>query len=331
MRCLALAQAWQDEGGYATFAMAEFTQAIRDRIHIEGFDIAEIKAASGTEDDAKQTIKLARIRDARWLMVDGYAFGGEYQDFIKLQNLELLFVDDNGHANHYSADLVLNQNLHASSELYKRRAAHTQLLLGTSFAMLRREFDSWRGWRRSVAQLGRRVLIMMGGSDPHSATERVVRAVVQLPIDHLEIAVVIGGSNPNRSSLRASLAQYAPRVRVCDDPLNLPELMAWADLAISASGSTCWEMCFLGLPAVVIPVAENQRAAAKLLHACGAGKQHSFPIEAETLAEDIFELLSNYEKRRHMSRAAKRLVDGYGSSRVLESLKASVASEAGVP
>ncbi len=63
----------------------------------------------------------------------------------------MLFIDEQlGHAAHYSADLVLNQNAFADEGLYPRRDASTRLLLGPRFALLRHEFVEWRGWEREI-------------------------------------------------------------------------------------------------------------------------------------------------------------------------------------
>src|SRR5438067_711863 len=83
MRCLALAQAWQGAGGRCTFAMAESPPGIREHIGAEGFGIRSIQAEVGTRDDAGALNTLARASDAAWVVVDGYRFGGEYQDAIK--------------------------------------------------------------------------------------------------------------------------------------------------------------------------------------------------------------------------------------------------------
>ncbi len=60
MRCLALAQAWQDEGGECIFAMAETTAASEERIRAEKFEFVTVSAPPGTPQDATQLVELAR-------------------------------------------------------------------------------------------------------------------------------------------------------------------------------------------------------------------------------------------------------------------------------
>src|SRR5271169_5127044 len=164
MRCLALAQAWHDGGGRAVFAMADATPAVEERLQSEGFEVTRLVVRVGSVADAEETAKLAHQHNASWAVVDGYGFGAEYQANLKSRGLKVLFIDDNGHAGHYSADLVLNQNVYAEEAPYRSRGLSTKLLLGPRFAMLRREFAAWREWRRENPAIVRKVLVTMGGS-----------------------------------------------------------------------------------------------------------------------------------------------------------------------
>ena len=149
MRCLALAQAWQDAGGRAVFAMADVTPAIHERLTAESSGVLTLSASAGSAEDSKQTIELAQAQNAKWLVVDGYQFDAEYyQRSMKAANFKLLFLDDFGHAKHYSADVVLNQNVSAQQGLYSDCEVHTRVLLGPKYALLRREFSGWRGWKK---------------------------------------------------------------------------------------------------------------------------------------------------------------------------------------
>src|SRR5579864_771328 len=105
MRCLALAQSWQDAGGNVVFAMAESTPAVDTRLRSEGMEIARIKDSSNSVQEAREVAALARDRDAAWVVVDGYRFDSEYQRTLKNAGLKLLFVDDLGQCQHYFADL----------------------------------------------------------------------------------------------------------------------------------------------------------------------------------------------------------------------------------
>ncbi len=115
MRCLALAQAWQDQGGSVTFACAEgLPESLHQRLSSESMSVRLLQVNPGSEADARAVIELARQVQTSVVVVDGYHFGADYQRWLKDAGLRLLFIDDNGHAEHYYADWVLNQNIHAS-------------------------------------------------------------------------------------------------------------------------------------------------------------------------------------------------------------------------
>lgn len=235
MRCLALGQAWQDAGGNVVFAMAESTPAVDARLRCEGMEIVQLDVSPNSVQDVRKVKALAGDRRAAWVVVDGYQFDSEYQRSLKNAGLKLLFVDDLGQCERYFADIVLNQSVHASEEMYANHEIYTRLLLGPRFAMLRRDFQPWTKWRREITPNGHKVLVTMGGSDPDNVTAIVLEALRALEIDELEVVAVLGGSNPHVDSLER-FASQSPSIRFLRDAPNMPELMAWADIAVSVRG-----------------------------------------------------------------------------------------------
>jgi UDP-2,4-diacetamido-2,4,6-trideoxy-beta-L-altropyranose hydrolase len=322
MRCLALAQAWQDRGGHSIFAMAATTKDLESRLLREGLQIERLVVDPGTEEDATQTVRMAHERRTDWIVVDGYQFGASYQSAIKRSPGKLLFVDDNGHAEHYYCDLVLNQNVHASEDLYARRESYTRLLLGTRYAMLRREFRVGSEWKRTIREAGTRILIVGGGSDPHNLTQRIIEALEAVQEFRLDAVAIIGGSNPHRSAIENAAACSRHSIRLEVDAKDMPGRMAWADLAISAAGSICWEFCALALPALIIPIASNQEGAASSLERLGAAKLHcgGAGFSPPELAREAVSLMKSPSQRRRLSQHALALVDAGGAARVAEVL-----------
>jgi len=163
----------------------------------------------------------------------------------------------------------------------------------------------------------------MGGSDPENVTSAVLRAMRLVDIDGVELIVVVGPGNPNGEMLEQEAAGSNGLTRLCRNVTNIPELMSWADFAVSAAGSTCWELCLLGLPSAVIDIAENQRPIAQALGQDGAaihlGSGHGFrPDEA---AAKVKALLLSSAARNSLSERARRLVDGRGAERVIAAMR----------
>jgi UDP-2,4-diacetamido-2,4,6-trideoxy-beta-L-altropyranose hydrolase len=282
-----------------------------------------IEAQSGSTDDLRQTLEATRELRPAWVVVDGYAFNAKYQRGIKEAQLRLLVFDDYGHAEHYCADFVLNQNLGAQEALYARREPGTQLLLGPRYAQLRREFKAWREWQREIPPRARRVLVTLGGADPDNATGKVVQALAAPVLADVEAVVIVGGSNPHFEALRRQAAEAGVKARFERDATRMAEWMAWADVAVSGAGSTSWELAFMGLPALVLVLAENQRAIAQQIEKAGVslslGPQGD--ATAEQIAARLGELLAKVEQRETMSRHARALVDGRGGERVVSALR----------
>jgi spore coat polysaccharide biosynthesis predicted glycosyltransferase SpsG len=233
-------------------------------------------------------------------------------------------VDDYGHADHYYADLILNQNSYAHKGLYLNRASYSRLLLGTDYALLRQEFLKWPSRDRKISAQARKILITLGGADPENVTAKVVDAVGQIKIAGLEVIVVTGSNNPNFAALQNSIANDTSDIRLMQNVTDMSELLAWADVAVSAGGTTCWELAYMGLPAVVVILAENQKDIAADLDRAGiviSLKRHT-EVTVEHLVDAIFRLIEDRKLRQKMSRRGRELVDGKGSARVVQKLLA---------
>lgn len=322
MRCLALAQAWQDAGGVAHFAAAELPDGLAARLTAEGMALYRLDVAPGSAADAVQTAALARQLGADWVVEDGYKFGADFQRIIKEAGLRLLAIDDCGHAGHYVADLVLNQNIYANESLYPSREPCTRLLLGTQYVLLRREFQRWRGWQREIPDVARRVLVTMGGGDPDNVTSKVIEALEWVQVDGLEVAVVVGASNPHLPALQDSANRSVHVIRLVQDVSDMSELVAWADLAVVAGGSTCWEIAFMGLPSIIIVIANNQEGIANGLGTQGAGislGSHT-RIDNVSIVSPLQSAICDRQLRTGMCEKALRIVDSHGTTRTLASL-----------
>jgi UDP-2,4-diacetamido-2,4,6-trideoxy-beta-L-altropyranose hydrolase len=300
MRCLAISQAWKEAGGAVTFVMSESAAAMEERLRSQGFALAQLDAKSGSGLDAERLVALARSHDPAWVVVDGYDFGADYQRALKRAQLKILFIDDNGGLETYAADFVLNHNLHARESLYNNREIDTQLLLGTKYALLRREFVSASA-RSDPSPVACKLLVTMGGSDPTNVTLRVMEAIEQVEIENLEVMVVTGGSNPHFASVAECVAQSNQHCRVLSNVANMQPVISWADLAISAAGGACWEFCALGLPSILLAVADNQLPNAEMTRL-------------------ITRVANSLSEREALSHTARSLVDGKGAARVVSAL-----------
>lgn len=314
MRCLALAQAWQDTGGNVHFIIDESNSGLCDRIRAQGFEVEHPPTNATPVQDASFVKSRAVENNVSWIVVDGYQFDTAYLQSVKESDARLLIIDDLCQFGPCGADVILNQNPQVCASAYGSQSEGTKFLLGSRYALLRREFVAERSSARAFRQPGKNVLIMMGGSDQHNVAERVLKALVDIKPE-FSITVVLGANNGHAGVL----AKACPgcNLRVVRDPDNMAELMSWADLAISAAGTTAWEMCCLGLPAILIDVAENQIPVGCFLNDAGAAIYlgNYARITPEQLTDAVMQLSGSASRREHMYQIGRALVDGEGAWR----------------
>lgn len=322
MRMLALAQAWQERGNTAIFVVAMDPGLLAERLHLEGFDIVRLVAAPGSLNDAAQTAVLAQAHGARWIVFDGYHFDTLYQQTLGGYGIPLLCVDDAGYAGEFVADIILNQNLLANEELYKKRPKKSRLVLGPRFALLRREFWGWRGWVRDVPDVARKILLTLGGSDPDNVTLGMLRSIGGIGLADANVRVIIGASNPHADSVCKEASRLGGCCEIIVNTNEMPDHIAWADVTVAAGGSTCWELAMMGMPMVLVILADNQQGLSEALAASGVAINLGWhnTIQQDSVARTLEALLHDPQRRQAMSDCGRELVDGHGATRVAEFL-----------
>lgn len=328
MRCLALAQTLIQNNYQPILLTNISSNFLESRLINEGIKIIYLLENIDRFTDIKETIKMAKNVNSQWVIVDGYQFDSTYQKQLKEAGLKVLFFDDYGHCNYYYADLILNQNLGASESLYPNRESYTQLLLGNDYTLLRKEFLQWQKWQREIKSIAKKILITLGGSDPDNVTLKIIKGLAlildfpqrPLTIESLEIIVIVGGSNPHFNLLKFYCERLDLNIKIKQNMTNMTELMAWADLAIAAGGSTNWELLFMGLPSIIITIANNQIDIAKKLDEMGLiinlGWHQN--VNIEMIKNAILQVSNSAKTRQKMSKQGRQLIDGYGSLRIVE-------------
>ena len=320
MRCVALAQAWKKQGGKVTFISSCESESLRNRITDEGFELVLIKESY--PDPADFEITLSTINNSNsnnsWVVLDGYHFDADYQQSIKNNGNPLLVIDDIGHLDNYIADIILNQNINAEDLNYSCET-ETKLLLGTNFVLLRDEFLTYNNLKREIPEVANKILVTMGGGDQKNITFKVLEAINQINIEGLEIKVVIGPSNRNLDTLKETAKNSKHRVELLQNVFSMPEVMDWADLAVSAGGSTCWELFYMKVPAILIILADNQKDVVETL----CKREVCFTLgwfnnmSMETIHKNLLLLINDSENRKNSISIGSELIDGQGVSKVI--------------
>ncbi len=316
MRTLALAQALRERGMTVTFVVARCVDTLVKRLQDETFEVRLLADCEpGGPEDAVQTCAIAAAVEAGWIILDGYAFGHDYQQSCRRSGCRLVAVDDHQYCERWDVDVLLNQNLHAPPlrDAYQQASGHATLLLGTDFALMRKEF-----WRRPGSPTQRRtdktqVLLTMGGTDPPNATGLLIQALALIQSVPLRVCVLVGAGNPHRHELETLCAKHPDRFELIGGVEQMSSLLEEADCIVTAGGSTCWEVLWAGKPGAVLIIAENQKPIADSL----SGQRLMLSLgeyggkSAEQLAGELEQWL-----KFQPAREASRRVDGKGARRV---------------
>lgn len=279
VRCLVLAAELRDRGAEIVFVTGGLPIALQDRIaqvalshHVveDGVQGGPPVASPNRQiEDAHQTLVLLES-SFDVVVVDHYGLSAPWQQAVSGYVDRMMVIDDLADREH-DCDLLLDQNWSgpATAARYDQLLpSRCRRLLGPRYALLHPRYPTVRASRPDVASPPRRVLVSFGGSDPTRETLKFLRSLpgtVELPA----IDVVVGGAFDAVPSIE-ELARALPSVTVHRDVPHLADLLAVADLAVGAGGTTTWERICLEVPSLVTTVAENQREVVSALAAAGA-------------------------------------------------------------
>lgn len=275
MRCLTLAEQLRRSGADVHFIARELVGSLHCFVPEHGFALHLLPQHEENPNltgyaawltvpqvaDAEETGEiLSRMQPVSRLVVDSYALDVVWEQKLRPLVREIFVIDDLANRRH-DCDVLLDQNYYREMEhRYDGLIPpHCKLLLGSDHALLREEFYEAREHLRERDGILRRILVFYGGSDATGETEKAIHALVQLQLPSVAVDVIVGGSNPRRTQIEELCAKHDVLHYHCQVS-NMAEFMARADLCLGAGGTTTWERCFLGLPAIVTAVAENQIA-----------------------------------------------------------------------
>lgn len=294
-------------------------------VNTDGLEERELYGAwlgcSQAQDAAQclQVLVQAGIHSASWLVVDHYGLDATWETQL-LAGLagdappKLLAIDDLADRRH-RADLLLDQNFFgaATEERYSGLLpAHCLQLLGPHYALLGAEYAQLHPLVLPRREL-RRVLVFFGGVDIHNLTSLTLEGLMAPELAHLAVDVVVGPHSPHRAAV-AELVARRPHTTLHGPLPSLAGLIARADLAIGAGGSTLWERACLGLPSLVLAIATNQMPVAQALDQ--AGHIHLLGNGASVTPEQMHTTLKHFMAQPTLGGAEFTLTDGWGTTRL---------------
>lgn len=346
MRCLTLADGLRAAGGTCLFICRQHVGHLVNMIEARGYRVVVLSTPRGSKfnreriectelpihapwlgtdwlSDAEQTRQVLDLdHPIDWLVVDHYALDIRWEQFLAGTYKRLMVIDDLADRSH-DCDLLLDQTLGRHSEDYQPFVPKLcTILCGPQYALLRPEFAQWRPYsltRRQKPEL-QHLLITMGGVDRDNATGTILDALTPgcLP-DNCRISVVMGQNAPWLHQIHQQTRQLPWHTSVLVGVTNMARLMADSDLAVGAAGGTSWERCCLGLPTILMVLADNQVDIARALSEARAVSAIDFASCSDRLP-DALRAFDN-KKLFEVSRSAASVCDGTGSAEVIKQLK----------
>jgi UDP-2,4-diacetamido-2,4,6-trideoxy-beta-L-altropyranose hydrolase len=345
MRCLALAGELTRQGHECRFICRKNQGHLSDLIASKGYELimlpapctAEVNSSNNWnntyagwlgvpwQQDAKETLKVLEAMAADWLVVDHYALDARWEQQVAKTVSWVMVIDDLADRQHECA-LLLDQNLGRVVSDYAGLVLEDCLrLIGPEYALLRPDFAPLRDFslkRRERPEL-KRILIALGGVDRTNVTGQVLEALVETALPgETQLDIIMGASAPYLDEVRQQAAKLPFMATVNVNVGDMAERMCLADLSIGAAGGTSWERCCLGLPAVLVILADNQVPGAKALEAVGAALTVTNPEAVQATLPSALAKIGEPGCLQRMSVAAAAITDGKGALRVLEFIMA---------
>lgn len=342
MRCMTLANALRDVGHECSFICKNHDGNINSLLLENNFEVHELQVSNSKENvvlgrnmdqlshhcwlgsswghDADLTNNILDKRNSDWVIVDHYGLDISWHKQVRSNTKKIMVIDDLADR-HHDCEILLDQNLGADIEDYIKSVPNKcRLFLGPKYALLRPEFKRLREeslFKKRFGEL-RHILINFGGGDKLNLTEKVLKSLseIKLPKD-IQIDVVLGPQVSLGANISSFRDVFCGQIKFSKNITNMAEIMTSADLAISAGGSTSWERCALGLPAIIFSIADNQKKITENIVKNGAGISLCELSLTNGEFEASFQKFYSRDMLLSYSKAASKITEGSGANALI--------------
>lgn len=355
MRCLTLANALSSEGAECCFLTREHPGNLNAQIRNQGHCVHSLEEPSTAATDCcskEQTTSLTVERNSSrlahsewlgasqeqdieaclpilektspdWLIIDHYGIDSRWEKMARPTTQNVMVIDDLADREH-DCDLLLDQNWFQGSLSARYRhkiPTHCKTLLGPAYALLSPEYAKLSASLPRKDGTVSKILVFLGGSDPSNQTLKVLKALESPALQHLSVEMVIGRNHPDSRGIRHK-SRARPLTKVHQGLPSLAYLMAEADLMIGAGGATTWEKMCMGLPSLVIGIADNQIDTNIALANAGYIDYLGFMdgVTVDDIEAAVCKSIDNPGKLRAQSALGTELSNGKGALMVCQQL-----------
>lgn len=323
MRCMSLADAMTAKGQTCIFVVSD--DSFRDTIEMRGYECRVLESDfRDMEGEICELEKILSKEKPQLLIVDSYYVTKDYFSKVKAKVKTVYFDDVLSFP--YNTDVLINYNVYADEENYMRLyegQSVPKLILGTKYAPLRREFSETKP--KKQPDRAKYVLVSVGGSDPYHIADSFVKMIDSLEElkSNLIFRFVLSSMEPDLDEIK-SFAKKVTWLEVYENVKDMKSMMEESDIAISAAGSTQYELCACGVPTINYSFADNQLEGGEKFGKEGifiyAGDLRNRKDFYENVGRILTNLYKDSDRRQEMSEKAYGLTDGRGAERLAEEL-----------
>ena len=337
MRCLTLAGELTRQGHECWFICREHLGHLGDLIVSKGHNLTLLPASTNTppqqhrsasddyarwlgvpwQEDANQTMDAISPLNADWLVVDHYVLDAQWESTLSSVADKIMVIDDLANRQH-DCDILIDQNYGRIAKDYKDLVpGHCKILAGVKYAILKSEYRNRKPLIKS-GEIKHCFLYFGGGFDSLEVLriaidafncDRLLNVNLHVVLPNIECDLNIKGNQ-----------DHLKRIIFHKNLPDLASLMINSDLSISAGGSTTWERCCVGIPSIVVSIAENQLPACVALESSGVikyiGELPEFTIDK--IRTFLFGL--SKEELIILQANSQNLVDGHGVGRIINTM-----------
>jgi UDP-2,4-diacetamido-2,4,6-trideoxy-beta-L-altropyranose hydrolase len=339
IRCISLAGEFKKKGNNVFF-LSMHEEGIQKLIE-EGYEVLRLKKnenrfyeLSANEDEFGLADELSEIngfisqKPVDILVVDSYHVDYNYLQELRDKCRLLVYIDDiNSFV--YPVDILINGNITGEYMGYSRNSSEEILLLGPQYNMIRSEFKNLPS--RIVNREIKEMLVTTGGSDPCGMSIKIIKAMLSDTLfKNIRINLVIGAGFKEKDKIHKEIYEF-DNIHLYENVRRMSEVILRSDLAISAGGSTLYELCACGTPAIAFILADNQAMIVEKLEELGyifsLGWYYQF--SDKELLSAIKKMYFDYEARAAYSKRMQKLVDGNGVKRIVNCISSMVRKTGG--
>lgn len=327
MRCLSIAKEFV-RLGHKVYFICRYLEAV-NRIRFDGFNVIRLNSKYTMDflisckdkeelyrNEAAEIAEILKECSIEALIIDTYNVSKDY--FLELKrNVRVLCYIDDLNKFSYPVDIIVNGNITGKRLNYIKYFEDEVLLLGPEYNLIRDEFKGIP--KRTIFKDVRKIMITTGATDPYNTSLFVLQVLLgKCKMGSIGFNIVVGDCFQNKDLLY-KVARENSNVTLHENVKKISEIMLSSDIAISAAGSTLYELCACGTPTLSIILADNQEGIAEAMQQEGYIDTLGWynTVNSDMLIDKVLNLACNYEKRQRLSRRMQELVDGLGTSRVV--------------